>query len=249
MLPSNEKEAVYEIHIDNFDGPLDLLWDLIKKAKIDVTDVSISDITEQYISYLKHMKTLSVKIASEFIWMASELLYYKSKALLPTEDLGDEFFVPPLPPELIEKLLEYKKYQKASIELKEMFDMQDRYFMRDAAYKNLAGENDSYIDVSLFDLLKAFAGILETQEPIEREEIIFDEILVSDRIDYIIGLLKEKEIVVFSEIFSRVPVRAEVIASFLAVLEMTKTGMIRLDQHRVFGEIRVIRRFSLDSVS
>ena len=80
-----ETIEIPELHIDNFSGPLDLLWDLIKRSKIDVTEVSLSEITEQYIAYLTVMENLNVKVATEFIWMASELLYYKSKALLPVE--------------------------------------------------------------------------------------------------------------------------------------------------------------------
>jgi hypothetical protein len=103
-----ERDEGYVLHIDNFDGPLDLLWGLIKKAKIDITEVSISQITEQYIAYLRLMEELNIQVASDFILMASELLYYKSRALLPGGEMEDEYFVPPLPPELIQKLLEYK---------------------------------------------------------------------------------------------------------------------------------------------
>jgi len=239
--------GLYQVHIDNFDGPLELLWELIKKSKIDITEVSISSITEQYIKFIKHMENLNVKIASEFIWMASELLYYKSKALLPTEGIDDEYFTPPLPPELIQKLLEYKKYQGASRQLTKMFDSQSNSFQRTNTVQ--IERPDDQIEVSLFDLLKAFANVLDSQTVLEQEEIIFDEILVSDRIEYITELLKEKEVIIFREIFNKRPVTAEVIASFVAVLEMAKMQIVRVLQYNAFGEIRITRHFSLQQLS
>ncbi len=246
-LAGQESDDRYIIHIENFEGPLDLLWDLIKKAKIDITEVSLSKITEQYIAYLKLMESINVKIATEFIWMASELLHYKSKALLPSGDIDDEYFVPPLPPELIEKLLEYKKFQKASGQMRDLYDQRSDIFTRQNNLEEMVG-TDEYIEVSLFDLLKAFADVMESQSVIEQEEIIFDEILVSDRIEYITSLLKEREYVLFHEIFSKRPSRAEIVASFLAVLEMTKTSIVKVLQHRVFGDIRVLRNFSLEQL-
>src|SRR6056297_984409 len=119
----------YIIHIENFEGPLDLLWSLIKKAKIDITEISLAEITEQYLQYLKLMEQLNVNIAMDFIVMASELIYYKSRVLLPGAEIDDEYFVPPLPPELVQKLLEYKKYQQASKTLWDMYEIQsDSYF-------------------------------------------------------------------------------------------------------------------------
>ncbi len=246
----SEKDPGYVISIDNFRGPLAVLWDLIKKAKIDITEVSLADITDQYISYLKMMERMNVRIASEFIWMASELLYYKSKALLPSEDIEDEFFTPPLPPELIEKLLEYKRYQQSSQLFREMWEMQTDVYTRDPDPGELGtDENDDYLEVSLFDLLKAFASVLDSQSTVEQEEIVFDEILVSDRIEYIAELLKESEYILFTQIFSKRPGRAEIVASFLAILEMAKTRVARILQHRVFGEIRIYRNFSSEQVT
>ncbi len=236
----DKENAGYIVHIDNFEGPLDLLWNLIKKARIDITEVSISKITEQYIEYLKLMERMNVQVASDFILMASELLYYKSKALLPGEELEDEYFVPPLPPELIAKLLEYKKYQTASHALLERYELQADSFIRlNTIDENAYGED--LIEVTLFDLLSAFAEVIDTTGVIEQKEIVFDEILVSDRINYIEGLLEKNEYIIFSDLFTPGPPRMEIVATFLAVLEMAKTRRIRIMQHRVFGEIRIFR--------
>ena len=239
ILPEKEADRPV-IHIDNFDGPLDLLWNLIKKARIEITDVSISSITEQYIAYLKLMDRMNVQVASDFIVMASELLYYKSRALLPGGEMEDEYFVPPLPPELVQRLLEFKKFQDASRNFRKMFELQADSYARVNPVDTASAEPE-LIEVSLFDLLSAFAEVMDSAREIEQKEIVFDEILVSDRIALITELLKEKEQVLFIEIFSERPTRAEIVATFLAMLEMAKTRRLRIMQHRVFGDIRLFR--------
>ncbi len=241
----SEKENSYIVNIEKYSGPLDVLWELIKKSKIDITEISISQITEQYIAFLKMMEEMDVKVASDFILMASELIYYKSRVLLPTGEVEDEYFTQPLPPELIQKLLEYKKYQQVSDELKQMYEVQNNVFIRNNISEDL-GEEELYLEVSLYELLKAFSSVLNSTAAVDVQEIIFDEILVSDRIEFITELLKENESIIFNEIFSKKPSKAEIIASFLAILEMSKTCMIKVQQHRVFGDIRILRNFSLE---
>lgn len=237
----------YIIHVENFDGPLDLLWDLIKRSRMDITEVSLSTITSQYCQHLAAMKNMNVKVAVEFIWMASELIYYKSRTLLPSDEMEDEYFVPPLPPELIEKLLEYKKFQAASRNLLEMYELNADAYTRENDAEKMVGAED-YIDVSLFDLLKAFADVMESQRVIEKEEIVFDEVLVSDRISTITEMLAEKESVIFTEIFTSSRERPMIIATFLAMLEMVKSGVIRIMQNRMYGDIRLFRVFDTASV-
>lgn len=237
-IPLNvETEDKYVIHIQNFDGPLDLLWSLILKAKIDVTEVSISSITEQYIAYLKLMETMNIKVAAEFVALASELLYYKSKALLPSGEIEDEYFIPPMPPDLVQKLLEYKKYQMTSERLKAIYELEDNHFYRD----NVITEDKSeLLSISLFDLLKAFSKVLEKSEPVEQEEVVFNEVLVSDRIEYISALLEKNNQVIFQDVFSLKPTRVEIVATFLAILEMAKMRKIKLIQQILYGDIVIL---------
>lgn len=234
----------YSIHVENFDGPLDVLWDLIKKSKIDITEISISSITEQYLEFLRLMDTMNVKLAIEFTWMASELLYYKSKALLPGGEIDDEYFVPPLPPELVAKLLEFKKFQKASHDLYEKYEYQSNAFVRNNIVKEFIN-NEEYFEVSLFDLLKAFASVLESQSVIDEQEIVINEILVSDKIEYIKNLLRYSEVILFTDIIESFTNRADIITSFLAILEMSKIQLLRIFQHKTFGDIRLVRNFSV----
>lgn len=238
MDVDQKRTEKYIIHIDNYNGPLDLLWDLIRRSKIDITEISISSITEQYIQYLAMMEQMNIGIASEFIMMASDLLYYKSRAILPSVEIDDEYFVQPLPPDLIEKLLEYKRFQMTSRDLEERFRMQSDCFARNNVSDDI---DEMYIDVSLFDLLNAFVDVIDSQKAFEQEEIVFDEILVSDRIDYINSLLDDRDYIIFKDIFSGRLNRAEIVVSFLAILEMAKTGRVRLLQHRIFGDIKIFR--------
>ncbi len=228
------------IFIEKFEGPLDLLWNLIRESKLDITEVPLALVTEQYIAYLRMMEVLNVQIASEFILMASELLYYKSKALLPAGEMEDEYFVPPLPPDLVERLLEYKKYQAAASSLREKFEKQSDCFFRTIEPGKIK-DGEMYLEVSLFDLLKAFSDIIDSHETIEQKEIIFDEVLVSDRIAYIEAVLSGCESVLFTDLFRDNPSRAVIIASFLAILELTKMRRIKIIQHRLFGEIIVLK--------
>ncbi len=235
----------YVIHIENFNGPLDLLWALIKKSKIDIVNVSLSQITEQYLLYLRKMDELNVAVASEFINMASELIYYKSKILLPAGEIDDEYFVPPLPPELVAKLLEYKKYQQATSQMINLYELQSDSYMRRSDISEFI-DNEEYTTMSLFDLLNAFVDVLGTQKKVEEKEIKFDEILVSDRIDHIIALLRKNEQITFRELFKSVPSVSMVVATFLAVLELAKVQRVKILQHKTFGTMHLFRNFDPD---
>jgi segregation and condensation protein A len=238
--PGGNSENTPILHIDNFDGPLDLLWDLIKKAKIDITEITISHITEQYLEYLKIMGKLNVRVATDFIRMASELLFYKTCALLPAGQIEDEYFIPPLPPELVQKLLEFKMFQNASRRLLEEYESSSNRYARENRLDDII-EIDDFGEVSLFDLLKAFAGVIESQKALDEKEIVFDEILISDRIEYIKSIMMKRDIIHFPEIFSVKPSRMEIVVTFMALLELARTRIVRLLQHKIFGTIRIVR--------
>ncbi len=236
---SSDKGNNYILNIENFEGPLDLLWDLIKKAKIDVTEIFISQITEQYIEYLKLIEKVNVKIASEFVLMASDLLYYKSKALLPSADIEDEYFIPPLPPGLVEKLIEYKKIQLTSLKLKNCYESYADVYQRDNTVIDIEGEE--YIGATLFDLLEGFVKITKRKEAIVYKEIVFDEILVTDMIDFIVAILERENRIFLIDLLPDNPGRMELIVTIMALLEMAKYGKIKILQHKIFGDIIILR--------
>jgi segregation and condensation protein A len=169
-------------------------------------------------------------------------LYYKSKALLPGEEIEDEYFVPPLPSDLIQKLLEFKKFQMTSRELRQSYENQANVFTRKNEYPDPDEGGEVAIEATLFDLIDAFARLLDSNEGAYTRQVEFNEVLVSDRIDYINSLLMKKNQILFSEIFSRDPSIGEIIASFLAILEMTKGKQITLMQYKVFGEIIILAK-------
>ena len=239
-LPEEKESCV--LHVSNFEGPLDLLWNLIKKAKIDIMEVSLSQITEQYIGYLRLMEKMNVAVATDFIIMASELAYYKSKALLPTGEMEDEFFIPPLPPELVQKLLEYKKFQKAGSELRNMYDLNQDSYARTQSLPEFI-DSKEWHTMSLYDLLNAFAGIAGRNEKKEEKTIKFDEVLVSDKIKMLIDLLKKTDKINFFDLFSEDSTRGEIIATFLAILELTKIRRIKIMQSGNYEDIAVFRTF------
>jgi segregation and condensation protein A len=243
--PVESGEPTPILHMENFDGPLDLLWELIKKAKIDITEITISSITEQYLGFLKLMEKLNVRVATDFIRMASELIFYKSCALLPAGQIEDEYFVPPLPPELVQKLLEFKKFQNASRRLMEEFAASADRYARVNALEEII-EIDDFGEVSLFDLLKAFAEVIESDKDIDEKEIVFDEILVSDRIEYIKSMVEKRDVVHFPDIFTARPSRMEIVVTFMAILEMARTRIIKVLQHKIFGVIRIVKHAQAD---
>jgi segregation and condensation protein A len=186
------------------------------------------------------MEKLNVRVATDFIRMASELLFYKSCALLPAGQIEDEYFVPPLPPELVQKLLEFKKFQNASRKLMEEFESSANRYTRENRLDDII-EIDDFGEVSLFDLLKAFAEVIQSQKAVDEKEIVFDEILVSDRIEYIKNMLANREVIHFPDIFTAKPSRMEIVVTFMAILELARTRIIKLLQHKVFGTIRIVK--------
>ncbi|MFW5807582.1 MAG: segregation and condensation protein A [Spirochaetota bacterium] len=245
-VEEEQQSEKYVLHIDNFDGPLDLLWNLIRRSKIDIVDVSISQITEQYIDYLKSMEKQNVAVAAEFITMASELLYYKSRALIPSSEIEDEFFIPPLPQELIEKLLEFKRHQLTARKMRDLYEKQSESFSRENDFASAATDSE-YTTMSLFDLLNAFVDVMSSSQKVEQREIVFDEILVSDRIDFIVSALRTKEQISFKQLFHTVPSTHEIVATFLACLELAKGQRIKIMQHSVFSTIHLFRNFDPES--
>ncbi len=235
----------YKVKLNIFEGPLDLLLFLIKKEKIDIYDIPVSKITEQYLQYLDIMKLLDLDIAGEFLVMAATLMHIKSKMLLPQEEAeleeGEE-----LDPrdELVRRLLEYKKYKDAAGHLLEMKDKNKNIFIRrgpsgnEAVYKDEEGE---YFESSLFELITAFRKVLKKVPKETFHEVIRNKFTVSDKIHTIYHLLAEKSKIYFSSLFGEASCKDEIIVIFLAVLELMKLREIIIAQRDFFEEIEIIR--------
>ncbi len=231
--------APYQVKLEIFEGPLDLLLYLIKKQDMDIRDISISAITQEYLGYIELMKDLNLEMAGEFLVMASTLLQIKARTLLPqdpAEQLAEEG--PDPRAELVAKLLEYQKYKEAA---KFLSDREASW--KDVYYRNVTpafAEDDMVLDATLFDLLDAFKDVLKTASD-DVKEFLFEEIPIEQKIREVLDILESKEFIHFSELFTPQRSRRELIMIFLAVLELIRLKQISARQTDAFGEIRVYR--------
>ncbi|PJZ57835.1 segregation and condensation protein A [Leptospira barantonii] len=223
------------------EGPLSVLWNLIESYKVDIFDVSLSRITRDFLSFLRISETLSLELSAEYALMAANLIYLKSKALLPDPGFEEEDYEPPLPPELVEKLLEHKKFQLTAKRLSDIDQTQAGVFRRESNVT--LEEEDNWLDVSLLDLISAFNEILESKaDDAEIPALLTTphRFTVEEKMEKILSSLREKKEVSFPDLFEKeVPEKAEIVATFLALLELSKQRILRAKQHKLFGEIRL----------
>jgi segregation and condensation protein A len=220
-------------------NPMDLLVHLIKKNELDIYDIPIALITEQYLQYVEWMKAMNVDFAGDFIVMASTLTQIKSRMLLPVHDGdGEEEEDPRL--ELTRPLLEYLQMKSVADQLVERNLLGDKTFIRNPNRDEfLSSPDDEFIKIGLFELIDAFQKILDRIPDEHRVEMTADEISVKDKISQITDILEDKGSITFLELFSDHPDRREVIITFLAILEMVKLTLIRIVQNLNTGIIRV----------
>jgi segregation and condensation protein A len=234
------REKLYQVQLENvFEGPMDLLVHLIKKNELDIYDIPIALITEQYLQYVEWMKAMNVDFAGDFIVMASTLTQIKSRMLLPVHDGdGEEEEDPRL--ELTRPLLEYLQMKSVADQLVERNLLGDKTFIRNPNRDEfLSSPDDEFIKIGLFELIDAFQKILDRIPDEHRVEMTADEISVKDKISQITDILEDKGSITFLELFSDHPDRREVIITFLAILEMVKLTLIRIVQNLNTGIIRV----------
>lgn len=233
----------YKVQLPVFEGPLDLLLYLIRKDELNICDIPISKIAEQYLEYLEVMKLLDLDIAGEFILMAATLMHIKSRMLLPAEPQEEEVTEEVDPrEELVKKLLEYKKFKEAATDLKEMkIKRQDSFTRLQAARKNTFEDDGTYFEASLFDLITAFGKALKEIPKDAFHEVIKDEFTVSDKIHDILHILVKKPAIRFSEFFKNMKNKSEIVSIFLALLELVKLKEVALRQKTPFSEIEITR--------
>lgn len=241
-----EKTAGYTIKIQNFEGPLDLLFHLIEKNKMDIYDIQIAEITDQYIEYLEQMESLDLDIASEFLVMASTLLLIKSRMLLPKpQPAGEDADV--LKDQLINSLVEYKKYKEYAAELKNKESYYGMmYYKTQEIFKTLTFDrvNKSYpsevIPQIYADICMRNVKRINPRKEIMNELIIKEKITIRSKIKEIVKFLLSKTKFKFSELFVKgKDTKIDMVTSFMAVLELTKIKKIKIEQKENFGEIIV----------
>ncbi len=235
----------YKVKLDFFEGPLDLLLYLIKKDEIDIYSISIERITKQYLSYIDTFKLLNIDLASEFVVMAANLMYIKSRTLLPKPEQPPEEDAEEDDPrwDLIRQLVEYKKFKDAANYLGQRELEQGELFEHIPDAPKLQAGPPPPPNVSIFDLIRAFQNVLKRfQEELELGEIKDDPFTVSDQIDYLLGRFQPGQSLRFSGLFDRASSRTEVIVTFLALLELIRLKQFRFEQVNPLGEIEVVRR-------
>lgn len=232
-----------KFHLESFDGPLDLLLHLIQKNKVEITDIPIVEITRQYLEYLEQMKEFDIDVTCEFLVIAAQLLYIKSKMLLPTEEEDGEQIDPRS--ELVDRIIEYAKYKESAIYLLPRQEYGKYMFGGGGEQIKLPPVTAADINLPLETLTDAFMNVIERFErkkPVSKrpfEEIVRRETVpVSVRIRYIFELSRKLDILYFETFFDEVETKAEAVSTFLAVLEMIRRGnMIMNDED---GKLRCI---------
>jgi segregation and condensation protein A len=244
-------EAENRVSLEIFEGPLDLLLYLIKKDEVDIYEVSIERITDQYLKYIDTFKILNIELASEFIVMAANLMYIKSRTLLPRNEQAPEEDIDEEDPrwELIRQLVEYKKFKDAANYLeKREVENQNFYSAEQQFCDDLEEEGEPIVNVGIFELIQAFQGVLKRfDDEDDLTEIADDRFTVSDKIDYLITNVSKGQKVKFYQLFEEASTKSEVLVTFLAVLELIRLNEFQVRQNGVLGEIELTRT-NLDEI-
>jgi segregation and condensation protein A len=235
-------EKAYQVTLESFEGPLDLLLFLVKKDDLDIHHIPIAHITKEYLGYLDLMKEMNLDVAGDFLVMAATLMAYKSRALLPSQAAleGDEG--PDPTSELAQKLLEYQKFKEATKYLSGKADEMAGVYFRGAPHFE---ESEKSPNLSLFELMDHVRKILEHVED-DAREVLGEEFPIEEKIEKILFLLSSKPMIDWEELFADERKRRGVIACFLAMLELTKLQKIFFRQDANFGKIRIFRKEKTD---
>ncbi len=244
LADAPERDAsrdAYRVKLEIFEGPLDLLLYLIKKDEIDIYDIPIGRITEQYLTYLELMQELDIAVAGDFLVMASTLIYIKSKTLLPPEPKieGEEDLNEDPRAELVERLLEYQKFKSAAQTLYSRGEIESACYTRGPLETD---SNNPEVSATVLDLLRVFREILKRAESLIEKEIARDEVTIAEKLAQIHDLLERYEQINVRALFEMSRSRRELIITFLAFLELVKEWKIRLVQRELFGEIYARKR-------
>lgn len=242
----------YKVRLEIFEGPLDLLLYLIKKDEVDIHSISIERITRQYLDYINTFKLLNIDLAAEFVVMAANLMYLKSRTLLPKVDQPPEEDAEEDDPrwELIRQLIEYKKFKDAAgfLSIREL-EQEGHFAHQPDAPEAPSPEPAPLAEVTIFDLIRAFQNVLKRfEESHDFGDIIDDRFTVADKIEFLLGRFEPGEARAFSDLFQDATTKAEVIVTFLAMLELMKLNQFVVRQSQLLGDI-VIERRTISAVS
>jgi len=234
MQPTDYKVDLEDV----FEGPMDLLVHLIKKNEVDIYDIPIAFITDQYLEYIKWLKAMDIDYAGDFLVMAATLAQIKSRMLLPVHE-GDEEDEDPRA-EITKPLLEYLEMKAAADHLANRNLLGEKTFVRTHTKRPyLDDSGDELVRVGLFELIDAFQKVLDKMAPDHRIDMTTERISVKERMTQIVDLLEVKGSAAFDELFDKLVEKGDIIVTFLAVLEMVKLNLVKVVQHVQTGIIRI----------
>jgi segregation and condensation protein A len=243
-VESTLPEDAPQIHLELFDGPLDLLLYLIRRDRIDVHDIPIAPITRRYMEYLELMQELNLDVAGEFLVMAATLIHIKSKMLVPvapTEAAGDEEQEDPREA-LVQRLLEFQRYKEAAGILHQQGQIRAATWTRpESALPIFDDAGEEMVEAGLFDLIAAFKELLERRKVLLAHEVGARGKSIEQRIDELLELIRAGESLEFLDLFRALETKSEMIVTFLALLELIRLKRVKVYQRGHFGPIRVFR--------
>jgi segregation and condensation protein A len=233
---------LYKVKLDVFEGPFDLLLFLIRKNEVDIYDIPIFNITKQFLDYIDVMKILDLDVAGDFIEMCATLMSIKARYLLPRPDVEDEDYEDPRQ-ELVERLIEYKRYKEVSMELEELEERQSRLYPReyfDFIPKTEEISDEEYLDrVTLFDLVIAFRKALDDMPKITVHEVQLIKVTVEEQSEIILHRLKVASMILFQDLMREIKDKITIIVTFIALLDLIKNGRVIVSQSEVYDDIRI----------
>jgi len=249
----NTVSSPLDVRLEKYEGPLDLLLDLIRRQQIDIRDIPIAMITSQYLAYLDKARELDIDLGAEFVFMAATLIHIKSKLLLPSDPAlqkteGDEDDDPRT--ELVNKLLEHERFKNAAEMLQQKRMIEENVWSNPQMKDFIAEDEDPGLAISLFDLVKAFNEVLERAKSRPTYEVASEEVSVEDMVRHLRSLLqhgrKDKPLFIM-EVIEKQRTKRAMICLFLAVLEMVKMHAVELVQKDLFGEIALKKGEEFDT--
>ncbi|MCB1069886.1 MAG: segregation/condensation protein A [Verrucomicrobia bacterium] len=241
-MTSGVPQDEYKVSLDVFEGPLDLLLYLIRRDEVDIYDIPIERITTQYMQYIDVMQMLDLNIAGEFLVMAATLMMIKSRMLLPVEERAiDEEDEEDPRWDLVQQLVEYKKFKDAASFLQHLEYHQENIFLPESMGDvELGPEPDVALeDVSIFDLISAFNEALKKAKDESLTELFHEQFTVAEKVDYLLDLMKTRGRARLSSLFGTMTHRHEMICTFLAILELMRLRRVAVRQNAQFGEIEL----------
>ncbi len=233
----------YKIRLENFEGPLDLLLYFIRRDELDIYDIPISKITKDFIGIVEEWKRLNLLIAGDFIVMASTLMRIKAKMMIPRPEIDDDGEIIDPRSELIQQLIDYRRYRNAAETLKNMAEKRKEYIPRQFQQNILDSDNSfnyTLNDVSLYELAKVFKNVLEKRPVVSQFELNREPIRLEEQKEMILKYFDAEGRLNFTILLGNLKTRLEVIVTFLAVLDLIHEGSCIIKQSKIFGEIELV---------